>query len=131
MATLEEVYADVLASDEEKKALVEAMRAPEGPGAFFAQRGCDATPEQVDAFLRERAASVGEVDDALLAAIAGGASAYEQPFLDAGLDAEVAAYSIAEVMNRTNRDFGDLTYQQWVMANRKSLACMSVLVPWV
>ena len=119
MATLREVYAGVLASDEEKKAFGAALSAPDGLGAFLAERGCDATPEQVEALLKEKAASSAEIDDEQLCAAAGGQSSWSDFEL-----VGIALQSLVEATKITHGDYGDLTITEWVWANRDILLCM-------
>ena len=59
MATLDELYTTVLADEAERAAFAEAAKTPEGLSAFLADRGCDATPEQLAEFLKERQAGQG------------------------------------------------------------------------
>ena len=54
MKTLETLYQEVLASDELKKGLAEAAKTPEGLKAWICAQGCEATLEQVQAFLKEK-----------------------------------------------------------------------------
>ena len=79
MATLEEIYQQVTASDDEKAALAEAAKTPEGLQAFLSERGCDATPEEVAEFLKAQAAggAEGELADEELDAVAGGCNLEE------------------------------------------------------
>ena len=79
MATLEEIYHQVIADDDEKAALAEAARTPEGLQAFLSGRGCDAAPEEVAEFLKGKAAAgaEGELADEELDAVAGGCNSTE------------------------------------------------------
>ena len=79
MATLEEIYQQVVADDDAKAALAEAAKTPEGLQAFLAERGCDASPEEVAEFLRAKAAAgtEGEIADDELDGVAGGCSGLE------------------------------------------------------
>ena len=72
MATLDELYATVLASEAEKAAFAESAKTPEGLTAFLEAHGCNATPEQVAEFLKERQSEEGEMSDAELDSVAGG-----------------------------------------------------------
>ena len=63
MKTLETLYQEVLASDELKKGLAEAAKAPEGLEAWICAQGCEATAEEIGAFLKEKQAKTGELTD--------------------------------------------------------------------
>ena len=63
MKTLETLYQEVLASDELKKGLAEAAKTPEGLKAWICAQGCEATLEQVQAFLKEKQEKTGELTD--------------------------------------------------------------------
>ncbi len=75
MAMFGELYEKILSDDGEKKALAQALATKEGTAAFLAERGCEATPEEFVAFLKEKAPKPagGELDDAELEGAAGGA----------------------------------------------------------
>lgn len=77
MATLEELYARVLADDAERAAFAQAAKTPEGLQAFLARQGCDATPEDVADFLKERQSDQGEIADEELGSVAGGCNGQE------------------------------------------------------
>lgn len=78
MKTLETLYQEVLASDELKKGLAEAAKAPEGLEAWICAQGCEATAEEIGAFLKEKRAKTGELsDDELESAAGGGCNAGE------------------------------------------------------
>lgn len=72
MATLEEVYAAVMSSDEERAAFFEASKTAGGLSSFLADKGCEATPEQVAEFVKEKAGGAGELADEELDNVAGG-----------------------------------------------------------
>ena len=63
MATLEEIYAKIVSDDTEKKALAEAFATEEGAAAFLEQRGCEASPVELVALMREKAGAAGELAD--------------------------------------------------------------------
>ena len=77
MKTLETLYQEVLASDELKKGLAEAAKTPEGLKAWICAQGCEATLEQVQAFLKEKQEKTGELTDDELESAAGGCNAEE------------------------------------------------------
>lgn len=73
MKTVQELYTEVLASDELKKTFVEAMKADK-LGDFLKAHDCEATAEEVQEFVETKAAEDApiELDDDELKAIAGG-----------------------------------------------------------
>ena len=71
MATLEEVYQQVLGDDGERAAFVEAAKAGTVQ-AFAAERGCQATEQEVADFLKEVSTREGELSEAELEGVAGG-----------------------------------------------------------
>lgn len=77
MATLDELYKKVLADEAEHTAFAEAAKTPEGLHAFLADRGCDATPEDVATFLEARRTEQGEIADEELDSVAGGCGSSE------------------------------------------------------
>ena len=77
MATLEEIYAKIVSDDTEKKALAEAFATEEGAAAFLAQRGCEASPVEFVAFMREKAGATGELADKTLEGAAAGFGVYD------------------------------------------------------
>ena len=72
MATLEEIYAKIVSDDTEKKALAEAFATEEGARGFMEQRGCEASPVELVALMREKAGAAGELADEDLEGAAGG-----------------------------------------------------------
>ena len=76
MATLEEVYQKVLADEGERAAFVEAANGG-AVQAFLAERGCEATEQQVADFLKDVATREGELSEAELAGVAGGCNSDE------------------------------------------------------
>ena len=74
MKTIQELYKEVIASDELKKEFMEATRdekeAKKKVGEFLKKHGCDATIEEVKAFFEEKLE--GELDEDDLEAVAGG-----------------------------------------------------------
>ena len=72
MATPEEIYAKVLSDEKEKVAFSQAFATVEGAREYLAQHGCDATPEEFVAFLREKAPQLGELSDEELGEASGG-----------------------------------------------------------
>lgn len=77
MATLEELYDKALSGDDERAKLAKALQTPEGAAAFLAQHNCDATVEELVAFVKEQTApKTGELSDDDLEA-AGGVNGWE------------------------------------------------------
>ena len=77
MKTLEALYQEVLASDELKKALAEAAKTPDGLTQWVRAQDCDATAEEIEAFLKEKQEKASELSDDELATAAGGCNTYE------------------------------------------------------
>ena len=77
MATVGELYEKVLADEAERTAFTQAGATTEGLRAFLADRGCDATPEDVAGFLEARRAEQGEISDEELDSVAGGCNTSE------------------------------------------------------
>ena len=78
MKTLETLYQEILASDELKKGLAGAAKTPEGRTEWVKAQGCEATAEEIGAFLKEKRAKTGELsDDELESAAGGGCNAGE------------------------------------------------------
>lgn len=76
MATLEEVYQQVLGDDGERAAFVEAAKNGTVQ-AFAAERGCHATEQEVADFLKEVSTREGELSEAELEGVAGGCNGKE------------------------------------------------------
>lgn len=70
--TIEELYAKVLSDDAEKVAFAEAAKSAEGLEGFLKEHDCDASPEEVGAFLKAKAEQRGELADEELDSVAGG-----------------------------------------------------------
>lgn len=77
MKTLETLYQEVLASDELKNAMAQATQSPEALEAWVKAQGCDATAEQIEAFLKEKESKTGELSDDELESAAGGCNGNE------------------------------------------------------
>lgn len=76
MATLEEVYQQVISDDEGRAAFVEAAKGG-SVQAFLAERGCEATEQEVADFLKEVSTREGELSEAELEGVAGGCNGTE------------------------------------------------------
>ena len=109
MATLDELYTTVLASESEKAAFAEAAKTPEGLAAFLEGHGCDATPEQAVAFLKEKRSEQGEMSDDELDSVAGGCHPMEGTLsvMTVGIGCAVAAITSAAA-NDTRGDEGQI-----------------------
>ena len=55
MKTVQELYSEIIASDELKKAFVEAMKANK-LGGFLKEHGCEATEEEIKEYIETKAA---------------------------------------------------------------------------
>lgn len=71
MKTLEEMYNEILKSEELKKALAEAIKGGKAED-FLKAHGCVASAADVFAFLREQRTKSGELIDDDLDSVAGG-----------------------------------------------------------
>ena len=71
MKTLQELYAEVMSSEELKKEFL-TLKAPEDIVAFAAKNGCTATLDEIKAFFEEKAKAAGELSEDDLAQVAGG-----------------------------------------------------------
>ena len=72
MKTLEELYKDVIASDELKKEFTEAAKSKDDIEALLKKHDCGASFNEFITFLKEK--SEGEMDDDEVEAVAGGKS---------------------------------------------------------
>ena len=61
MKTIQELYSEIMTSDELKKAFVEAMKAGKLED-FLKERGCEATEEEVKEFVETKAASDAPIE---------------------------------------------------------------------
>lgn len=76
MATLEEIYDKALSDEGEKAEFTRALQSAEEAASFLAERNCDATVEELAAYVKERAPKTGELSDDELDA-AGGVHGWE------------------------------------------------------
>ena len=76
MKTVQELYSEIVASDELKKAFVEAMKANKLED-FLKAHGCEATEEEIKEYIETKAAEDApiELSDDELRAVAGGSVA--------------------------------------------------------
>ena len=72
MKTIEELYNEVMASEEMKKEFL-ALK-PEKVEGFAEKYGCKATLEEIKAFLNEKSTASGELSDDEIEQVAGGKS---------------------------------------------------------
>jgi hypothetical protein len=70
MKTMEELYKEVMASEELRKEFAEVAKTKEGAAEWLKKHGCNATPDEVMAFLKSK--NEGEISDAEVEAVAGG-----------------------------------------------------------
>ena len=61
MKTIQELYSEIMANDELKKAFVEAMKAGKLED-FLKEHGCEATEEEVKEFVEAKAASDAPIE---------------------------------------------------------------------
>ena len=77
MKTLQELYTEVMASDEMKKEFIEAFKQKEATEAALKKYSCDASFEEFQAFMKEKQEDDEIVNEEDVKAIAGGTSKYE------------------------------------------------------
>ena len=96
MKTIQELYNEVLKSEELKKAFSEAVQ-NKTVEDFLKSHGCEASMEDVAAFLKEQQAKSGELADNELADVAGGCDSNEATLsiLTAGLGCGIQAIKSA------------------------------------
>ena len=87
MSTLEEIYQQITGDDGQKAAFADAAQTEETLAKFLASLGCDATPEEVSAFLKAKAGAEDELADEELDNVAGGCNLMEGAlsFMTAGI----------------------------------------------
>ena len=61
MKTIEELYGEIISSDEQKKAFVEAMKAGK-LGDYLKAHGCEATEEEIQEFIEAKAAEDAPIE---------------------------------------------------------------------
>ena len=71
MKTLDELYAEVMNSEELKNEFL-TLKTPEDIVTFAAKHGCTATLDEIKAFFEEKAKASGELSEDELAQVAGG-----------------------------------------------------------
>ena len=71
MKTLETLYTEILGDETKKAAFVKAAK-ENNLEAFLKEEGCQATPDDIKAFLKEKQSQKGELSDAELDSVAGG-----------------------------------------------------------
>ena len=74
MKTIQELYSEVLKNEELKKDFSEAVQSKTVED-FLKAQGCEASMEDVAAFLKEQQAKIGEVADNELDIVSGGCNA--------------------------------------------------------
>ena len=79
MATLEEIYAKALTDEGERQAFAQIASDPQAIGGFLAERGCDATPEEAQAFVKAKLAATSELAGEELSMASGGGDCYFSP----------------------------------------------------
>ena len=75
MKTIEELYNEVMASEEMKKEFLTLK--PEEVEGFAEKHGCKATLDEIKTFLTEKSTASGELSDDELEQIAGGKGGYD------------------------------------------------------
>ena len=80
MKTLEELYKEVMASDELKKEFTEAAKSKDGIAAWLKKYDCGATFEELGAFLKDK--REGEMQDEDVESVAGGKEDFDPQIAD-------------------------------------------------
>ena len=80
MKTLEELYTEVMGSEELKAAFVAAVKEKK-IAEFLKEQGCEATEAEVAEFLKSKQGAEGEMADEELDAVAGGGCNTAETFL--------------------------------------------------
>ena len=73
MKTLNELYTEIIASEELKAELL-AQKTPEDIVAFAKKYGCDTTLDEIKTFSKEKWKASGELNEAELEQVAGGSA---------------------------------------------------------
>ena len=73
MKTMEELYKEIMASEDLIKEFTEASQSKDTLESFLKKYECDASLEEVAAFLNEKTSGQDELDDDMLTTVAGGA----------------------------------------------------------
>ena len=102
MKTLQELYNEVLGSDELKKALAEAINGGKVED-FLKTHGCNASKDELIAFAAEQQAKSGELPDDALDAVAGGANDAEMMLSVWTLGIGCAAMAITSAKENDHR----------------------------
>ena len=85
MKTLQELYTEVMASDEMKKEFIEAFQTKEATESALKKYGCEASFEEFQAFMKEKQENDELVSEEDVKAIAGGGSKLKNALFDTGL----------------------------------------------
>ena len=72
MKSLQELYDEILASDELKQEFAEAAKSEETIAAFLKDHACDASVSDLAAFLKEQLADKKELSEGEMEQVAGG-----------------------------------------------------------
>ena len=72
MKSLQELYDEILASDELKQEFGEAVKSEETIAQFLKNHDCDASLEDLSAFLKEQLSKTQELDEQAMDQVAGG-----------------------------------------------------------
>lgn len=82
MKTIEELYNEVMASEELKKECISLK--PEEVESFAEKHGCKATLDEIKAFLTEKSKAFGELSDDEIEQVAGGKGEDSEDYKDNG-----------------------------------------------
>lgn len=96
MKTLEEIYREVIASEQLKTEFAAAVKAGT-VDTFLTAHGCDATSAEATTFLKERQAREGELAEQELDAVAGGGCSDEDGPVSVTSSAKMPVASIVNI----------------------------------
>ena len=96
MKTLQELYTEVIGSEELKKEFMEASKDEKNVEEFLKKHGCDATFDELKAFFDDK--SEGELSEDEVEAVAGGKSK-EDKVKTAASVLTLGLYCIADAVN--------------------------------
>ena len=108
MKTLQELYNEVLDSEELKKSFAEAIQ-NNSIEDFLKANGCEASKEELAELLKEQQAKVGEISDDELDSVAGGCNGNEAAISAMSAGLVCAALAIASTVTGSNKgDKGEI-----------------------
>lgn len=117
MKTLEELYAEVMASEEKRLGFLKIAEDQAALEGFLKDNGCEASYEELVAFLKEKTSGAKELSDDELEAVAGGkntGSANSFQYLPPSISIN---QSMAEANAKANAAKSDMSYIANILAS--------------